>query len=130
MGNAEYMGSCLQLRLPGAPHQVNVQVDGRLVSMASRYSRTSSDTLKLRRLITSLKTSGSDLAIKLEDQSAQIFSGVQIVRSNDPCIPKQANFDSDNEEETSEFLGHADYIRKQKVQQEAKKGDEAEKEEA
>jgi hypothetical protein len=57
--------------------------------MASRYSRTSSDTLKLRRLITSLKTSGSDLATKLEDQSAQIFGGVQIVRSDNPCIPKQ-----------------------------------------
>ena len=57
--------------------------------MASRYSRTNSDTLKLRRLITSLKTSGSDLATKLEDQSAQIFSGVQIVRSDNPCISKQ-----------------------------------------
>ena len=57
--------------------------------MASRYSRTSSDTLKLRRLITSLKTSGSDLATKLEDQSAQIFGGVQIVRSDNPCISKQ-----------------------------------------
>ena len=64
-------------------------IDGRLVSMASRYSRTSSDTLKLRRLITSLKTSGSDLATKLEDQSAQIFGGVQIVRSDNPCISKQ-----------------------------------------
>ena len=70
-------------------HLLSVQVDGRLVTMAAKYSRTSSDTLKLRRLITSLKTSGSDLATKLKYQSAQIFSGVQIVRSNNPCISNQ-----------------------------------------
>ena len=69
------------------------------------YSRTSSDTLKLRRLITSLKETGSDLASQLENQSTTFFSGVQIVRSNNP---NKIRFDSDDEED--EFDKHTESI--------------------
>ena len=59
------------------------------------YSRTASDSLKLRRLITSLKETGSDLAGQLEDQSTSFFTGVQVVRSNNA---NRVRFDSDEED--------------------------------
>ena len=70
------------------------------------YSRTSSDTLKLRRLITSLRETGSDLAGELEDQSASFFTGVQVVRSNNA---NRVRFESDEEDET-EFSTHTETL--------------------
>merc|ERR1711915_501620 len=62
------------------------------------------------------------------DQSAQIFSGVQIVRSNNPCLSKQ-RFDSDDEEDKSDFVNHAEYIQKKKGEDATKKMQDAAKEE-
>ena len=72
------------------------------------YSRTASDSLKLRRLITSMKETGSDLASHLEDQSASFFTGVQVVRSNNA---NRVRFDSD-EEDNDEFSSHTETIRR------------------
>lgn len=72
------------------------------------YSRTSSDTLKLRRLITSLRDTGSDLAVQLENQSQSFFTGVQIVRSNNA---NTVRFDSDDESDYNEFNKHAELQR-------------------
>merc|ERR1719397_793666 len=63
------------------------------------YSRTASDTLKLRRLINSLKDRGSELASELEHQSAAVFNGVQIVKSNNRSTQR---FDSDDEDSRNE----------------------------
>ena len=75
------------------------------------YSRTASDSLKLRRLITSLKETGSDLAGQLEDQSASFFTGVQVVRSNNA---NRVRFDSD-EEDNDEFSSHTETIRRHRA---------------
>ena len=75
------------------------------------YSRTSSDTLKLRRLITSLKETGSELGGQLEDQSNSYITGVQIVKSNNR---NTVRFDSDDEEGDNEFNIHAENIRKER----------------
>ena len=77
------------------------------------YSRTASDSLKLRRLITSLKETGSDLASQLEDQSASFFTGVQVVRSNNA---NRVRFDSD-EEDNDEFSCHTETIRRHRASQ-------------
>ena len=48
------------------------------------YSRTSnSDTLKLRRLITSLHETNSELAGQLEAQSTSYITGVQVRHASD-----------------------------------------------
>ena len=72
------------------------------------YSRTSSDTLKLRRLITSLKETGSELGGQLENQSNSYITGVQIVRSNNR---NTVRFDSDEEDDNNEINIHAESIR-------------------
>ena len=77
------------------------------------YSRTSSDTLKLRRLITSLKETGSDLAGQLENQSASFFTGVQVVRSNNA---NTVRFESDDEEDQGEFSTHTETLRRHRAQ--------------
>merc|ERR1711868_13451 len=93
-------------------HQTEQYFHGSTVHRSLRmYSRTSSDTLKLRRLITSLRDTGSELAGQLENQSQSFFTGVQIVRSNNA---NTVRFDSDDESDYNEFNKHAESIREKR----------------
>jgi len=87
------------------------------------YRRSNSDTFKLRRLISSLKDSGSELGDHLEGQAGQFFGGVHIVRSKNP-LRQEVKYDSDEEEVENDFVNHTNYIRKQKDEHENARIDE------
>jgi len=93
--------------------------------------KTSSDTLKLRRLINNLKESGSELGVELEGQAGAFFSGVQIVTSKEKTRAQEA-FSSDEEDggkegDRSEIWEHTNFLTRQRSVDDGVKREEEEK---
>merc|ERR1711962_1029127 len=114
------MGSVV--RLPGEP---GVRRGGKEIEGEGRMAghRTQSDTLKLRRLISNLKDSGSELGSELEERAGTFFAGVQIVRTGERRRQIQDQFSSDEDagEDESEFMVHADFLRRKNEEETQRK---------
>merc|ERR1712080_619782 len=88
--------------------------------------RTQSDTLKLRRLISNLKDSGSELGSELEDRAGTFFAGVQIVRTGTGRRGEgQERFSSDEDTgDESEYVAHTEFLRRKKEEDERRRKEE------